>query len=240
MTGASRGIGAAIAAALHRQGATIVGTYHTATDEASRLQASMDRLTMIAVDLGDRAATRRFLEDVKRSGRLSGIVNNAGLIGFEDYDEFSMDLWDRTLEVNVSAVALICHELRNQIDPGGSIVNIASTDAFIGSFSNIAYSASKAALVSLTKSLANVLGHASIRVNCVAPGWIETDMANEEWNEAAAYTPLGRNGTPDDIAQVVCCLLSDSAAFITGSTIVADGGYAGVDHIMKRHYAEAD
>jgi NAD(P)-dependent dehydrogenase (short-subunit alcohol dehydrogenase family) len=115
----------------------------------------------------------------------------------------------------------------------GSIVNIASTDAYVGSFRSIAYSASKAALLSVTRSLANVLGPHGVRVNAVTPGWVDSGILTDTYG-AATLTPLGRNGSPGDIANVVAFLLSSEAAFITGASIVADGGYTGVDYFMNK------
>jgi NAD(P)-dependent dehydrogenase (short-subunit alcohol dehydrogenase family) len=145
----------------------------------------------------------------------------------------TLDAWDRTMAVNVTAPLILAQAIGPRISAGGSIVNIASTDAYVGSFQGIAYSASKAALLSLTRSLANVLGPHGVRVNAVTPGWVDSGILNESY-AAAALTPLGRNGSPEDIAKVVAFLLSSEAAFITGASIVADGGYTGVDYFMKK------
>jgi NAD(P)-dependent dehydrogenase (short-subunit alcohol dehydrogenase family) len=100
------------------------------------------------------------------------------------------------------------------------------------------YSASKAALLNVTKSLANLLGPDGIRVNAIAPGWIDTDMSTDASYAAGELTPLRRNGTPDEIAAVVEFLLGDDARFVTGASLVVDGGYTNVDTIMKQEYAD--
>ena len=119
----------------------------------------------------------------------------------------------------------------------GSIVNIASTDGLTGSYSSMSYSASKAALINLTKSLAINYGKYQVRVNSISPGWINTGMSTESSYEATKLAPLGRNGKPQEIADLVSYLISPKASFITGSNIVIDGGYSCVDYIMKK---EAD
>lgn len=145
----------------------------------------------------------------------------------------TLDAWDRTMAVNVTAPLILAQTIGPRLSPGGSIVNIASTDAYIGSFRGIAYSASKAALLSVTRSLANVLGPRGVRVNAVTPGWIDSGILTESY-EAATLTPPGRNGSPKDIAKAVAFLLSSEAAFITGASVVVDGGYTGVDYFMKQ------
>lgn len=232
VTGASRGIGRAIAERLSASGRTVVGTFNTGRDEANDLSASHG-VEVIHVDLGDRDSTGTLIEAL--AGRpIAGLVNNAGIIEFETFDEFTMDAWDRTFEVNVNAPLLLAKELSPAMRAGAAIVNVASTDAHVGSYSSIAYSASKAALISLTQSLACVLGGAGIRVVAVTPGWIDTGMSTDESYEAASLTPLGRNGLPDEVASLVEYLLGAGGSFITGSSLVIDGGYTCVDYIMKK------
>ena len=108
-------------------------------------------------------------------GNLDGLVNNAGAIDFQKWDEFSIDEWRKVFAVNVDTPVFLVHALRESFTNGASIVNIASTDGMTGSFGSIAYSASKAALLNVTKSLANVLGPDGIRVNAIAPGWINRE-----------------------------------------------------------------
>jgi NAD(P)-dependent dehydrogenase (short-subunit alcohol dehydrogenase family) len=232
VTGASRGIGRATAELLVNSGAEVVGTYNTHKHEADELLAS-GVSEMIAVNFADRAMTEAALAGLAEKPPFDGIVNNAGIIEFEKWEELTLDSWDRTFDVNLRAVLATTRALSDSMPAGSSIVAIASTNGLIGSFASIAYSASKAALINLTRSLADVLGSSGIRVNAISPGWIDTGMSTKESYEATQIAPLGRNGKPEEVAELVKFLLSDAAAFITGANIVIDGGYTSVDPIMK-------
>ncbi|WP_181033509.1 SDR family NAD(P)-dependent oxidoreductase [Arthrobacter sp. SX1312] len=232
VTGAARGIGRAIAEYLAEQDWRVVATYNTSLEEANVLRRTHE-VEIRRLDLLNRAAVQDFARRIGDEFYFDALVNNAGVLEKEPFEALSLDVWDRSFEVNVTAPLILAREIGLRMSSGGSIVNIASTDAAVGSFRGIAYSASKAALLSVTRSLANVLGPRGVRVNAVSPGWVDSGILNEPY-EAAGLTPLGRNGRPDDIAGIVAFLLSASASFITGATIVADGGYTGVDYFMKK------
>lgn len=234
ITGVSRGIGRGIAMHLASNGYKIYGTYNTGIGEADELKSHLgSAIELFQVDFSNREETRRLISDLS-SIPLDGIVNNAGMIEFEDFSNFDFDIWDRTFEVNVTTPLLIVQGLYRNLKKGSAVVNISSTDGMTGTFSSISYASSKAALLILTKALGNVLGRDGVRAVAIAPGWINTGMSTAASTEAVGLTPLGRNGSPDDVAGVVAFLLSSEAGFINGAHIVVDGGYTNVDYIMMK------
>lgn len=232
VTGASRGIGQSISEQLLSDGWTVHGTYNTGRQEAEQLSAQWRELTMHQIDFADRHATTAFIQSIQWL-QLDGLVNNAGIFAMENFVNFDMNLWDRILDVNVRAPLQLTVALQKNLRPNSAVVNIASIDGLVGSFASVSYSASKAALINLTKSLGNNLGRLGIRVNALAPGWIDTGTPSEESLQAVEeITPLRRNGRPEDVAKVVRFLLSVDASFINGETIIMDGGFSNVDYIM--------
>jgi NAD(P)-dependent dehydrogenase (short-subunit alcohol dehydrogenase family) len=233
VTGISRGIGKAICEKLVSEGYTVYGTYNTGMQEAMEIKKRLKKVEIFQADFGDREQTLALIEKIK-GVQFDAIVNNAGMFEPEDFENFDFQIWDKTLEVNLTAPLLFALKLQNNIKEGGAIVNIASTDGFIGSFASMSYSASKAALMNATESLANNFARKKVRVNAIAPGWINTGMATEDSYDAVQLTPLARNGRPEEVAEVVSFLISEKASFVTGSTLVVDGGYTCVDSIMKK------
>lgn len=233
ITGVSRGIGRAVAEQLSKEGNLIYGTYNTGIKEAESLKKIIPTISLFQVDLGNRNQTLDFVANLSNT-KFDAIINNAGVLIFEDFEKFTLDTWDKVFNVNLIAPLILSHGLRNNIISGGSIVNIVSTDGLTGSFKSMAYSASKAALINLTKSLANVYGPKNIRVNAIAPRFVGTGMDSPALPVAISMTPLGRIASYEEIANVVSFLVSDKARFINGETITVDGGYAGVDSIMKK------
>ncbi len=234
ITGVSRGIGRAIALQLLSEDFRVVGTYNSNKVEAQSLLEKTSHLELLQCDFSKRSETLSLLEKLSER-KIDLLVNNAGIFCTENNDSSDIDIWDKTIEVNLTAPMLLARNLMPQMPAGSTIVNISSTDSFTGSFNSIAYAASKAALNSLTKSLANIAGKNNVRVVAIAPGWVNnTGMNSPVSQEAAELSSLGRNGEPAEIAELVSFLASSKAGFITGTTIIADGGYTNVDYIMKK------
>ncbi len=232
VTGASRGIGRAIAERLTADGYTVIGTYAhneaAAAEVAGATGATMHRVDFTAVD-----ALSDFVDQLAGTP-IDVLVNNAGIFEYEDFDEFDMDLWRRVMRVNLDAVVELATAVSPRFNRGGSIVNISSLDGFVAAYDSMSYAAGKAALINLTQSLAVNLAPRGVRVNAIAPGWIVTDMnADTDTSAAAKWTPLGREGEPSEIASVVSFFCSTDASFVTGQTLVVDGGEGLVDPIIK-------
>jgi 3-oxoacyl-[acyl-carrier protein] reductase len=231
VTGASRGIGSAIAEHLALTGHTVVVNHRDSADDAEKVAASVDGVA-IAADVADHAAVHAMAEEIdRRFGRLDVLVNNAGATFPADWRSLDPALWQRCLQVNLSGVfhcIQACAPLL-EVSERGRIVTIGSTYAGMGAGVVAGYAAAKAGVAALTTTFAKELAPA-VTVNLVAPGNIDTEMtrsAGAEFVESVVTTtPLGRLGLPAEVARAVGFLVSDAGAFITGQTIVVDGGHA--------------
>ena len=167
----------------------------------------------------------------KRFGPVSLLVNNAGIAGQAQFQDISEEMWDRYFAVNLKGAYYCIQEVLPHMlhEKAGTIVNISSIWGLRGASCEVAYSCTKAALIGLTRSLGMELAPSGIRVNCVAPGVIDTDMLSAlpegTTEELARMTPMGRLGTPEDIAETVAFLASDASAFMTGQVLTSDGGF---------------
>jgi NAD(P)-dependent dehydrogenase (short-subunit alcohol dehydrogenase family) len=238
VTGAATdGIGTAISRRLSRDGFSIVGSYEADdSDAAEALAEELPDVRMVAVDHADRNTLDELVATV---GQLDvrALVNAQFYFEIEDPDNFNFSIWDRSLAVNLTAPNYLYHALRSRFASGGSVVTVTSTEGFVGSFGASAYAATKAALHNLTMTLANNSGKLGVRVNAVAAGWIGGVMDTDEvFNMSRAITPLGRLGSPEEVAATVAYLISDEASFINGIVLIADGGYSGVDTISKYEF----
>jgi 3-oxoacyl-[acyl-carrier protein] reductase len=233
VTGAARGIGLAIAQALGKQGASValVDVDQEALEKAA--QSAGDRALPIQADVSRLADVQRAVAvTVERLGGLDILVNNAGICPLSTFSEITESEWDQVLAINLKGAFFFCQaalpHLR-QSGQRGRIVNVASVAGQMGGLAVGAhYAASKAGLIGLSKSLARAVAADGVTVNCVAPGTTETDLI-ASWPEAGrasiqAQLPLGRFAQPDEVAETVCFLISDRAAFITGATLDVNGG----------------
>jgi len=235
VTGISHGIGKAICETLVKEGYHVYGTYNIHKKEAESIKNKLKFVDIFQVDFSNRKNTLAFVEKIKGKNFFA-LVNNAGVFEDIDFNEFDMGVWDKTMEVNLNTPIILVHALRDDIEEGGSIVNISSTDGMTGSIAGIAYSASKAALINVTQSLANIFANKKIRVNAIAPGWVGTGMDSpaEVLSEAKWMNPLGRLAKYEEMANIVSFLISDKANYVNGATIVADGGDSCINYVLKK------
>lgn len=235
VTGGSRGIGRAICLELGKRGATVVLSYAgneaAATETVQSLTGLGTKAQAIKFDVADTSACSAAVEQViKEHGRLDVLVNNAGVAIDGLVMRFKDDDWDRTLDTNLKgAFALIRAASRPMMKQrGGVIINVASVVGEMGNAGQAAYAASKAGLIGLTKSVARELASRKVRVNCVTPGFITTDMTAaltpELKEQMTAAIPLARIGNPDEVAAAVAFLASDAASYITGEVLKVNGG----------------
>ncbi len=226
VTGASRGIGRAIAIELAAGGAAVVVGYRSGRDEAEALAAELGGRAVQA-DVSSAEDAKRLVEE---AGDLDILVNNAGLTRDGLLPRMPDDDWRTVIETNLSSVFYTCRAVCRPMmkKRGGSIVNVSSIVGVHGNAGQTNYAASKAGIIGFTKSLAKELGGRNVRANVVAPGYVKTQLTDVLPEEATglmlANTPLGRLGEPEDIAGAVRFLCSDAASFITGEVLLVDGG----------------
>jgi 3-oxoacyl-[acyl-carrier protein] reductase len=233
VTGASGGIGEAVARALHAQGATVV-LHGTRAEKLEALQKDLGARTFaLAVDLSDRDAVAGLADAASAlAGPISILVNNAGITRDGLLMRMNNDDWDSVLEVNMTASMSLCRAaMRGMMKARtGRIISISSVVGVIGNAGQTNYAASKAGMIGFSKSLAAEVASRGLTVNVVAPGFIETPMTDvlDESQKSALLTrvPAGRLGHADEIAATVAFLASDEAAYITGATLHVNGGMA--------------
>lgn len=233
VTGASRGIGRAIASKLAADGFATVINFRSRSDAAEETQAAIQAVggeaALLPFDVADRGAAAAALqEDMAAKGPYYGVICNAGVHSDSAFPGMSPDAWDRVLRTNLDGFYNV---LRPLVMPmvraraGGRIVTIASASGTMGNRGQVNYSASKAGLIGATRSLALELAKRQITVNSVAPGLIETDMTeNLPKEEMARLIPMRRMGTPEEVAAVVSFLFSEGSSYVTGEVIAVNGG----------------
>ncbi len=238
VTGGTRGIGKAIALELAKRGANVAFNYAKSADEAEKLKAEIEKLGGKAFaaqcDVANSEASTDFVKQVTAEfGTVDFLVNNAGITRDMLLLRMKEEDWDAVIDTNLKGAwnfskAVLRPIMKNE--NGGSILNISSISGVVGMLGQTNYSASKAGMIGLTKALAKEVASRKITVNALAPGMVDTEMVSEmnpEFREKIlAMIPLGRFGGINEIAEISCFLLSDSARYITGQVIQVDGGLA--------------
>ncbi len=238
VTGGTRGIGKAIVLELARRGANVAFNYSKSAEEAEMLRTEVEAYGVKAFsaqcDVANTELVAGYVGLVKEAfGTVDLLVNNAGITRDQLILRMKEEDWDAVIDTNLKGAWNFCKAVLRPMmrnENGGSVVNISSISGVVGMLGQSNYSASKAGMIGLTKSLAKEVASRKITVNAVALGLVETEMASEmnaDYREKIlAQIPLGRLGNVQEAAEIVCFLLSDSARYITGQVIQADGGLA--------------
>jgi NAD(P)-dependent dehydrogenase (short-subunit alcohol dehydrogenase family) len=236
VTGASRGIGRQAALTLAAAGATVVLAARSAEDlaevaAAARRVGAPDALVEVTDVLDEAAVEAAAGAAVEHTGRLDVVVNVAGGQRFTAYvADIRTEGWDKVLDLNLRSVFLGCRAAMAHLQPGGSIVNVASIAGFTASPGLAAYGAAKAGVIALTRTLAVEAAPHGVRVNCLAPGWVRTELTRRMWEDPetsralVAQVPLGRWADVEELDGPLLLLASDAGSYITGATLVVDGG----------------
>lgn len=238
ITGASGGIGRAIVKKFVQNGYTVIAQYNKNKTELKKLIEELERENLggavypVTADFTDLNSIDKMFEDIfTRYKKIDAVVNNAGVGLYKLITETTEQDWDKVFNVNIKSIYYLVNKvLPSMIDnKSGKIVNVSSMWGIAGASMEVAYSASKSALIGYTKALAKELAPSGINVNCVCPGVIDTEMnarfSKEEVDVLIEETPLNRLGKPNDVAELIYFLCSDSSSFITGQTISCDGGF---------------
>jgi 3-oxoacyl-[acyl-carrier protein] reductase len=235
VTGGSRGIGRACVEILARHGASVAVNFRANVDAAQDVVQAVtsagQRAISVQADVTDEAQVRSMVETVEQElGPVDLLVNNAGVFHFVTHEQTDLDIWNQTMACNLTGVFLVTWAVKQKmIERGfGRIVNMSSISALRGRPNSIAYAASKAGVTGFTKSAAQALAGHNIRINAIAPGLIDTEILDgveqSTIDSIVEATPVGRIGTPEDVADLARFLLSDESRFMTGQTLVVSGG----------------
>jgi 3-oxoacyl-[acyl-carrier protein] reductase len=234
ITGGTKGIGRGIALALAVAGANVAVAYRQDGEAADALATELKEIGgdhhLIQADVTQADDVDRLMDECRtRLGSLDVVVNNAGVISFVPADKLPPAEWQRMIDNNLTAAFLVSQRALPLLDEGASVINIGSAAAFLGMPLRAHYTAAKAGLVGLTRSMVKELGPRGIRVNVVSPGPVETDDDEEKYEALRTHyapnVPLRRLGAVEDVAGVVLFLASDLSRYVTGANIPVDGGF---------------
>jgi NAD(P)-dependent dehydrogenase (short-subunit alcohol dehydrogenase family) len=241
VTGAASGIGRSTAICFAREGASLVlNDIDSQGLEAAKRQSPAGSIrTAVGNVAEEHVALQLAQEALSAFGRIDILVNNAGIHFVKDITDMTVTEWDRLMDINLKSMFLCCKHVLPQMlkQKKGTIVNLASISSFVGQEMNgtstFAYNITKAAALQLTKSLATRYASDGIRVNCVCPGNVETNIIKRDtpaqvaefWRQASRAEPIGRNAQPEEIANAILFLASEESSFVTGAPLIVDGGY---------------
>ena len=234
ITGASKGMGRATALLFAKEGAKVIINYNTSKHEAEEVLNEVNKVSegiVIQCDVSkENEVEKMFQETVKKFGKLDILVNNAGIVFDVPFKDRTVEQWKKTLDVDLIGVFICSKYASLNMKNGGRIINISSTSGInTWSSDSMDYAAAKAGVIMLTNTLAQELASKKIYVNAIAPGWVDTEMnknlPKEYIEQERNKTFMKRFARPEEIGKVVLFLASEDASFITGSTIVVDGGY---------------
>ena len=236
ITGGSRGIGAEMVKQFAKNGYNVAFTYKNSKDKADKILQEIasfggNAIGIIADSTDSASANEAIDAATKAFGKIDILINNSGIAEQKLFTDISDSDWDNMISNNLSSAFYYCRGVLPQMisRKNGCIINISSMWGEVGASCEVHYSAAKAGIIGLTKALAKEVGLSGIRVNCISPGVIKTDMlsgfSREDLDDLASETPLGRLGTAEDISNAALFLASDKASFITGQTIGINGGF---------------
>lgn len=232
ITGGSRGIGKAMVYAFARAGYQVLLNFNHSEDLANQIASEFSNVKVYRADVGNQNKVFQMIEYTKQNmGGIDILINNAGISCSGLFQDLQLDEWEKLMNVNLTGIYNCCKAVLPEMisKKQGKIINISSVWGLVGSSNEVAYSASKAGVIGLTKALAKEVGPSNIQVNCIAPGIVMTDMISEysmeELNAITEQIPLGRIGATSDIANLALFLASDSANYITGQIFSPNGGW---------------
>jgi 3-oxoacyl-[acyl-carrier protein] reductase len=231
ITGGSRGIGKAMVYAFSKAGYNVLLNFNRSEGLANKIAEELDNVKVYGADVSDQESVNAMVNYCREVfGSVDVLINNAGISCVGLFQDLSLDEWNRLMGVNLTGTYNTIKAVLPEMiaKKSGNIINISSIWGITGGSMEVAYSASKAGVIGLTKALAKEVGPSNINVNCIAPGSIMTDMladySMEELNEWTKEIPLGKIGSPEDIAKTALFLASDDASYITGQVISPNGG----------------